>query len=543
MAQSKKKQKAIDFYQKIANERREIKGLTATQYKHVLAKFWTFARSKGFYRTRKEAIDKNGYYVFQWQKEIAEAMLKSLFRQMNVELVISILRQVGKTETVGLAGAFIFENFYNTFKRPLDMAIIAPEKDTACVPFERVEKYMNKKYLIEDTKKRKRSIKGDSLKVFGIYDEYKGAGIEGNHFDLVIRDEAHKGDDKKFNDEVRPAMMARRGCMVLIGNGGYKKCEFKKAINRGNGVYKTKWGQTENILVKYTYKEAKPYFETLAGEGLDSAQLRLHNIETEIEKYGLEDREIRKNFFCEWIEGYENPVTQTDLDICKVTMPEWNPKKAKKQRRYLYMGVDFATLHDRSIATIMDEDRFIIDWLIIKDNNEIKNIRDQCDLLQELCDERGYTAQIIGIGYDATGVGSGGVNEFLEGTFASDLRPFTFSLKSKHEWYALAVESIKSKNIADRIKFDPEHEHAELFQQEWTEIEATWDENQKYKKWHAPNEKNKYDDMIASHVIVNNMVSADTQIFKNLRSFASRFKTKPKFNDGSLTTAGRYFGS
>ena len=236
MVVSKKTRDAIQYYQQKTAAKRSIKPLTDLQFKHILNEFWGFANQHGFYLTRKAAREKDGFYVFAWQKEIAISMLTALFQQKDTELTISILRQVGKTEFVGLTGAFIFEYFYKTFGVPVNIAVIAPEKKMACVPFERLERYLNKKYLIEDTKDRKLSVKSDSIKLFGIYDEYKGSTIEGNTFDMVIRDEAHKGSDSKFKDEVIPTMGMKRGCLIRIGNGGFYDCDYRQSILRGNKV-------------------------------------------------------------------------------------------------------------------------------------------------------------------------------------------------------------------------------------------------------------------------------------------------------------------
>jgi len=516
-----------------------IGGLSKIQFKYLLKSFYEFARNHGFYNTRREAKDNNGFFLFQWQVEICEAILRSLFMKIDTDITISILRQVGKTEAVGLVTAFAIEKYFNYFKEPLLVAVIAPEKTTAVVPFDRIYKHLNKKLLIEggDTKQNKKTVRGDEVKLYGIYDEYKGSTIEGNTFHLVIRDEAHKGSDKKFVDEVEPAMGAKIGALVMVGNGGWKDCEYKKAIDRGDSVYTDEYGTHETVLIKYTYNEAKPYLQALSDDGIEMARVRLMKVEKTIRKHGIESLHIRKNYFCEWLLEYGTVLTQEQLNRCHDETIRWKVDKKNKKNNYLYMGLDFATWHDRSIATIMNEKKHIIDWLVVKDDNERCEPREQCQRLSDMCDERGYTEHLIAIGFDATGVGSGGINEFLEEEFMCDLVPYIFSGKMKHEWYTKAIESVATNYDWDRIKFNPNHECASIFQKEWVELEQRELETQKYKAYSAPKKVGHYDDYVASFAIVIDLLSKETSVYKNLRPYSSRYESVYKPEDSSAKDA------
>lgn len=525
MTVSKAHRKKQKQYRIRSQKRANIGGLSNAQFRYLMKSFYEFCRFHGFYETRKETKEYNGKYLFQWQREIAEALLRSLFMKINTDLTISILRQVGKTETIGIATAFAVEKYFKYFNEPLNVAVIAPEKTTAVVPYERIEKYLNKKLLIDggDTKQYKKTIKGDQIKLYGIYDEYKGSTIEGNTFQLVIRDEAHKGNDRKFIDEVRPATIGVIGCIVMIGNGGFRDCEYLKAIKRGNSKYIDQYNmKRENKLVYYTYDKAKPYLVELYEDGIESARVRLSNIDDEIAKNGLDSIETRKNYFCEWHLEMGEVVTKDQLKRCHNETIFWDTKKPTK----LYMGFDFATWHDRTVATVMNEKKHIIDWIVVKDSNERCEAREQCERLRETCDDRGYTEHLIAIAFDATGVGSGGVNEFLQEEFSCDLVPYTFSGQKKHEWYAGAIESIATDYDFDRLQFDPNHQFAELFETEWCELQQRELPEKKYKSYSAPNQRGKFDDFVASFSIVNHMIADDTRHYKSLTPYKERFKPK-----------------
>lgn len=528
MVLSRASKQKMKKYASVARKSGNIPGLSAARYYVLKKSFYEYCRKHGFYQTRRESIENNGKYIFQWQDEIADKILRSLFQKIKMDLSISILRQVGKTEMVGLCTAFCLEKYFKYFKEPLQVAIIAPEKDTAVVPFERINKFLDKNLLIDggDTKKYKKTIRGDEIKLYGIYDEYKGSTIEGNTFHMIIRDEAHKGSDRKFIDEVLKTTISKLGVTIRIGNGGFRDCDYYQSIKRGNSKFTDKYGiKRENALVKYTYAEAKPYFEKLHAEGLEAAQVRLSNIDDEIKKYGLESIETRKNYFCEWILEFGNVVTMEQLEKCHTYEPLWNEKKPDK----LYLGLDFATWHDRTIATIMNERKEVVDWIIVKDNNERVEAREQCERMRDICDERGYTEHLIGIGFDATGVGSGGINEFLEDEFLCELIPYDFKIKSKHEWYSAAIESIATGYEEDRVKFSPVHPCAEQFQREWVELEQTEMETQKYKKFGAPRKRGCYDDFVASFAIVNDLIAQARGNYQGLTPIKNRYKKRKPY--------------
>lgn len=513
-------------FRKESQKNKTEKPLTHRQFLILLEKFYEFAERHGFYRSVSKAISENGFHIFSFQREIGESILESVFMQKSMDINISVMRQVGKTEFVSLTTAFIFDNFYKIFRRAIEIAVIAPEKDTAGVMFKRITKYINLERLMDggDTKKYKQSFTDDTIQLFGIYDEYKGSTIEGRSFDMVIRDEAHLGNDKKFADEVEPTMLAKNGPLISIGNGGFKDCLFRGQILQGN--IKDDVLDLEVRLIRYTWTEIKPYFKQLADKGLKSCKTRNSNIEKYIKKHGGDEgMMVLKNIYCKWMTEYGNAVTEAQIVRCRDKTIEWDGKSE------LYMGLDFAVVYDRTVATIMDDKKRVIDWIIVKDAREMKKAREQCEFLREVCDERGYTPKIYAIGFDATGVGSGGVSEFLEMEFQADLVPYMFSDKSKHEWYIKAIESIATEYEEDRMKYDPQHRYAKLFEKEWTTLERKHLEKKKYLSFNAPNREGHFDDFCASYAICHDLRS------RALSEYVWEEEPEKAYTNSSETTA------
>ena len=526
MAISNEKTRLQKEYRDISNLSKTIIPLTSKQFENLMEKFYGFAAGHGFYRTIPETIANKGYYIFQFQHEIAREILRSLFMQLDIDILISILRQVGKTEFVSLATAFAYEHFYDVFNRPIEIAVIAPEKETAAVVFRRITKYISPGLFAigGDTKRHKESVKGDRIELFGIYDEFKGSTIEGRSFDMILRDEAHLGNDRKFADEVEPTMFARRGAMVMIGNGGYKKCLFQEYIQRAtDGGKGEKKGET--CLIRYTYTELKPYMQKLADAGIEACAVRIDKIEKYIRRHGgLESKEVLKNIFCKWMLGYQNAITTQQIMRCYDHNIVWDGGS-------LYMGLDFATMHDRTVATLMDENRQIVDWIVVKEANQQMKAREQGELLREVCDERGYTPAIVAIGYDATGVGAGGIAEILEEEFNSDVTPYSFSGRAKHDWYMAAIEMMATSYAEDRLRFDPAHPYAKIFEEEWTSLERKELPTQKYSSWNAPDREGCFDDFVASCAITCSLFVGELGSYNTIDKFRERWKEVGTKND------------
>lgn len=516
-----KRQIRREFIEK-ASKNERIVGVNNNGLKHIIKEFYEFAETKGFTTNGRKIRDRKfkGHLIFPWQKQIVYEILRSIFCQVSLSLNISIIRQVGKSEIVALLVAFIWKKFFKTFSNPISIAVIAPTRDTAKVIFRRVYKYLDADDLWIDTNEVKESQRGDRLALYGIYDEYKGTTIEGQTFDFVIRDEAHLGNDQKFIDQVLPAVTSKRAPVVQIGNGGFQDCFFYEALQRGNIFHSY---NKETRLIKWTYHECRPIMEFYANSfKVQSCKTRIDNIDDEIKKYGMLDPAVRKNYFCEWMLEFGNVTTKEYLKKCHRIID-------KKSGKSLYMGLDFATKHDRTVATIINENREVIDWIVVKDKDEMKLARVQCEELFEHCKSRGYLTRLDAIGFDATGQSEGLVTELLDNVFSCDLIPYKFSNQSKHEWYMKSIASLNTEYPQDRLYFNPLHEWGEQFQHEWLKLEKKMPRKGAQSglkpSYGAPKKANAFDDFCASLAIVIDLRSQYEENFSDLPS-PYNFQTK-----------------
>ena len=532
MTRSADKMKRVQLYRERAMSARADRPykLNETQFKSLLQIFYVEAEKHGFYTRLGDALERGAFFFTEHQRSIAEAMLLHVFTKTPATINVSITRQFGKTELVTMVVAFCYDHFYKAFGEPFKCCIIAPEKGTASEVFNRVTSYIlaNDTELLVDKNNEKETLRGDVVRLFGIYKDSRGGTIEGRTHNLVIRDEAHLGDDEKFSDQVEPTTIRTDGSIVFIGNAGFGSCTFRENIKRGTCDILDADGKKvgKNIVFRYTYKTLMPYMKNLSDKGLHSAGAWIRGVEKYVsDRGGMESYFVMKNIFCEWIVSFGNFVTQEHLNNCKRKSP-----RLPSISRDLYLGIDFAFSGDRTIATLLNKDRQIEDWVILKDANEQKTLKAQCQELYNYCEEKSIMDRLAAIGGDSTGMGLGAV-EFLEQEFSCEIMNYTFSQRKKHEWYIGLRDLVTTTNESDRLYYDPSHKHAMLFEREMKELEVTVSKNG-YLTFQAPKKQGHYDDMVASLAISVDMMAREINMY-------SGNNRKPKNTTKANITAKR----
>lgn len=529
MGVSSNKQKLASKYRKDAARYKEGRpyALNEDQFKGLLEVFYYEMEGHGFFTRIEDAIAKNGYFFADFQRQISEAMLKAVFMRQSTTIGISLTRQIGKTTIVTAVASFCYKHFFKAFGESFRLCIIAPEKGTASEVFNRVCRYIiaENPELYVDQATYKETLRGDTIQLFGIHEDSKGSTIEGRTFHLVIRDEAHLGDDEKFSDQVVPTTIATQGTLVWIGNGSLGDCDYRKVLKRGNIEIKDKEGMVMgyNRVFRFTYHSLHPYMKKLAMEHkLNSALAWLQGVEKYIyENGGPESFFVRKNVFCEFILNFSNFLDEETIMRCQRDIPLMSLRS--NPERDLYLSLDFGHSGDKTVATFLNIRREIEGWFVAKEENEIMTLQDQCIRVRDYADEMGYTQRLLAIGGDSTGLGIGAV-EFLEIEFETAIVPCNFNYKWKHENYLQMRDLFMTDRDEDRIWFDPASPNAGKFIKEMTEMEITPLKNG-YLSFHAPNRSGYYDDFCASlaiavYLLVNeyNMYNSLTSAKKRLRS-------------------------
>lgn len=485
------------------------------QFIKLLAGFEKYANENGWYRELDVAIERNSYFFYDWQWKYVTDILRSVFQKKGYTIAMSVKRQEGKTELAALALIFCYKNYYPTFGYPFNVGVITPSKAVGNDIFKRLKNFLatqsqelavNKVDYIE-------SLRGDSLAAFSIADT--GATIEGKTLNFLLRDESHAGSDKRWRDEVLWTTAARDGVtIVMLGCAGYAKCDFSDILT---GEVK---GDFYKIYI-YGYNELKPYIDDLAEKGYSHAENWNKRTERLVRMNGgWDSEETKKNVFCLWQFEIGNYMTREQIMECATTSIVWNKEKPTPLVSFIDMGYS----GDQSVVTVMDMNMRIIDWIILKPKNKTMALREQLELFIEISDALGYTANYKVIGIDSSGLGRGAM-EMLTRMTPAAVEGVSFPGIRKHEMYMDVKNHVITDFKQDRIQFNINHDLANQFILEITEIEQKINQAG-YFSFHAPEGRGMkmYDDMPDSLAGCLHILLMNRDHFTGLNTYSHRRK-------------------
>lgn len=449
--------------------------------------------------------------------------LTCIFNNIPATISLSLSRQIGKSEIIGLIDAFCFVYYQEITGDPYTVMVLAPEKNTGTVIFDRICRYLPDKFWNEKDKSTQKTRKtGDWLEIFSLYDDNSGSIAEGRTAKRIIRDEAHTGSDKKFIDEVLPVQIRTSGVTTLIGNGGYRDCYFYQRLISGNTFDET--SGLHSIVHKYPYSHLKKTQKKLAEAGVVEASKWIKGIERIIRESGVNSIETRKNINCEWMLTSQSYLLAEDIDKCL--------DKVDKSSD-LVLSIDFAKHQDRTIAIVGNANFAIFDIIILKDSGERRDIFEQLSELRDICDERGYTERIVSICGDATGLGEAAVEQ-LEVEMEMPVYPFKFTIQSKHKSYTEMQSRIITQDPNKRLKIDIDTPHYDLLRSELSELQVKEAMNGEYLRFFAPERDGYHDDTVAALALYAHMCGREFEFTRNNKPRAERFYEETKENQTEI---------
>ena len=464
--------------------------LNEDQYSGLKDAFFVYAEENGWYKDFDKSVELGGKYFWDWQQDIIDDVLRSVFQKKGYTIGLSVKRQEGKTEIMALVLVFCYENYFITFGEPFGVGIVGPGKMMSSTVFKRLNNYLltQSSELAIDQSEYKESLRGDSLASFSI-SETGGTTIEGKTLNFILRDESHKGSDRRWRDEVLWTTAAVEGATIaLLGCAGYTKCDFMTMLGNGN--------IDEQKVYIVEYERLKPYMEALGKRGLRRAQGWAKRTEKLVRQNGgWNSPETRKNVFCEWQCELGSYLTEEQILACTKEIPPFNPDSGIEE---LVAFIDMGHSGDRSIATIMNMRSEIIDIIMLKKERETAALRDQLEYFFSYCDKKEYTPYFQSIGIDQTGLGIG-AHEILQEMSPCATYPIVFSLQSKFEMFTTFKNHVITEWKEDRVTFPEGHKYMPLLIEEFTELDQEVSELGLL-KFHAPEHSGtkKYDDICDS---------------------------------------------
>lgn len=467
-----------------------LDGISPREVEIYYAKFLNYISEYGFTHRLDVALEaqQNGFkqrFLYEYQAAIAFEIIKAVLTKNHTAINISIPRQIGKTTVMSMVVSFLFKNYYEIFKEPFRCGLLAPSINATDGIFESL-----KTSVLEETdysmKKRKSNLiideKKNTIEVFSI--GARASTAEGRTFTLLIREEAHDGDDSRFIDEFLPTLTSTNGSYVLIGNGGFRQCLFYDNILRGS--CDVDGGQ--NVVLRFPYRGTTTSFsmrEYLLSTGLRHAVSIVKSIDFQISSGHKNNLMQRKNFELDWFLENADYVSASVLRAC-VAQDETPLDKKQK----VYIGIDVASSVDQTVAAIMTKDFMVLDVVVIKDARTHEEIKRQIEKFFYLLAEWNVGLVVV----DVQGVQ--GDSTWIQYLQSNNVPCYGMNYKTAKR-KAQTYEEMREKIYSGVMKFHPSltlNGRMDIIEEEFTGIEVR---NTLYgKSYHARGRG--HDDVVSS---------------------------------------------
>ena len=386
-------------------------------------------------RTYK-ALDAFGEHYFKrpftdYQKEMARAIIRTIFKHGGEEVFIEVSRQAGKTTAVVDTLAFVMTFAHHFLSVPLAVGIFAPQKEQAKTDFVRLKenlRVLQELYRLEFEESNGTTLKlgnGNTIYCFSLSPT---SHLESKTIHLAIIEEAQKIDDEKAKNEVFPMLASTNGSKIFIGSGGYQLCDFYRGIENGKNVF------------RYDYQQVIADKEKLYRKTKNTLHRKYKEfVEGEKERYREDSDYFQTQYALNWKIGRGMLITKSELE--KLRADYVPPKTYDKP---VYAGWDVAKEEDESVLTVVgwneDKKRYqILSWLAMRGDD----YTDQVEIVQQ---ELSKYKRVMKVCIDATGVGDPVVDNFKR---SSRLRTegVKFTLQSKDNLYKNLIKILRDEEL------------------------------------------------------------------------------------------------
>ncbi len=385
-----------------------------------------------------------------YQREIAHAIICTIFEKGGAEVFIEVSRQAGKTTAVVDTLAFVMTFAHHFSPTPLSVGIFAPQKEQAKTDFDRLKenlRVLQELYRLQFEEANGTTIKlgnGNTIYCFSLSPT---SHLESKTLHLAIIEEAQKIDDEKAKNEVFPMLASTNGSKIFIGSGGYQLCDFYRGIENGKNVF------------RYDYQQVIEDKEKL----YQITQNPLHKkykefVEGEKERYREDSDYFQTQYALNWKIGRGMLITKEEL--YKLRADYELPTVYEKP---VYAGWDVAKEEDESVLTVVgwDEElkKFkILLWLAMRGDD----YTDQVEIVQK---ELSKFKRVMKVCIDATGVGDPVVDNFKRSTRLRT-EGVKFSMQTKDNLYKTLIKILRDGELL----YPSSHKLAPKFEMQMMEM-------------------------------------------------------------------------
>ena len=261
--------------------------------------------------------------MYGYQKEFSDIVISNTINRNAEEGNQEIARQAGKSLGFVLTEAFLSTHNDILYGEPIHVGFFAPRQEQVKTSFDKLKDMLpiaaeafNMKFMEKNqgtlTMARPHFVGGRLINYKKVYTAYamtlgEGTHVESKTMHRAYVDEAQDVDDFKVNKEVVPMLSAVGGNLYRIGVAGYRKCDFKRAVDEERNLViadKDKVIEDREVMYKKT--------------GDKKHLLWKQFVDKEVHKAGGEGVDyIRTQYLLQWITEKGNMTTKNKLDKCK----------------------------------------------------------------------------------------------------------------------------------------------------------------------------------------------------------------------------------
>jgi len=470
------------------------------------------------------------YFDFQITKEqklSSQVLFKRVFARKNHTVIFNWVRQYGKSELICLILIFLARVFPLFFNENYKVCFTAPEKNTSSEIFLKIKNKLNElKTRYPDTwggeisNDRATLHNGSTFIQFGIYKGYatketQKSTKEGRTFNIIIRDEAHLGDDYIYRDQLLPALSTTGGIDVLISTGGFRNCLAKEKIEsakNGSNIENIYWNE-DNTLFYMDYVKAKISAQEEYERTKNERWIRWIDFQEKyIKDNGISSDEVQKNLYLKWLVNFGNFIPWEDLIKLRREKEEFNTDICD-------VGIDWGKSNDETYAVITDYEFNVRDIEVFKGDY----INKQCPDIAEWIKEKRKTLKIKRVFSDSTGVGDPVISslkvEFRKKGFVLLVKRIVFTAQSKNLLARKGQKVMFAEKEKERLSYPANHKFTNKFEKQFRKLIKTTRERDGLISYSHPNEPNIHDDIPDSTLL---------SIFGTAKIKKTRnFETKP----------------
>ena len=427
-----------------------------------------------------------------FQKEISDAILKAcldkfLHGKEVDDFYIQVSRQAGKTETICDTTRIIDLLIPPIIGFPFWTGIFSPTNEQTKTDIDRNDTRMNgvnielRKNLwdafeltkLESNAKTIRigDSKGNERATTFCFSLAPTTSNESKTLHLAIFEESQAIDDEKTKIEANPMLTQTNGLKIYIGTGGYRQCDFKKAIDEGKNVFKF---DADRVIKDYNKLYRETGDERYLGYG--------RYVQKEIDKYGKDSDYIKTQYYLQFITERGNMITRSVLEKCKYV------DDIPKNTDSVEVGIDWGKMHDRTVVSVVDYNFRIRDWLVLSGDGYTEQIP---AIVEWVENKMGYNVER----YKCDSTGNQDTNrEILQKLTSARVDGVHMNLQNKSEIYKQFLRSIETTDDDIKLKYPANHKYTPDFEREMLDMEKEYKTVAGYLSCHHPNKSNAFDD-------------------------------------------------